>query len=161
MFCGFLLYVCRNDRVFSLTKCSSNLTEESLLGNSSSNQTVPLAEDLSKSTRYTVFVPVLIALCALTFLMNAAVAAAFPFIRHLSKVSENDFAHKSQKDCLCPSMAMAELLVVISMLLEWDCRCFCICSTYICEESVHLFFGGKGAPDRQTKHLIRIGEECL
>ena len=53
---------------------------------------------------------------------------------------------------------MAELLVVISMLLEWDFRCFCICSPYICEESVH-FFGR--APDRQTKHLNRIGEECL
>ena len=44
------------------------------------------AADPSKSFRYAVVVPVLVGLCVLTFFMNAAVAAAFPFIRHLSKV---------------------------------------------------------------------------
>ena len=42
-------------------------------------------EDLSKSVRYSVIVPILMACCLITFCMNAYIIAAFPLIRNLSK----------------------------------------------------------------------------
>ena len=42
---------------------------------------------------YTVFVPIFIAACVVTFVMNAVILAAFPFIRNLSRVSVIHIAH--------------------------------------------------------------------
>jgi len=62
-----------------------NATNET---SSSSAEEEEEPEDLSKSLRYRLVVPLLMAACALTFSMNAVVLAAFPFVRHVSKVSD-------------------------------------------------------------------------
>ena len=58
--------------------------------NSSSSNETTIEEAAEIPITYTVFVPIFIGACAVTFFMNAVILAAFPFIRNLSRVSEEE-----------------------------------------------------------------------
>lgn len=66
---------------------AANVTDALEDGNATwANDSVVDYGDLSRSVRYAVVVPLLMAACLVTFLMNAVIIAAFPLIRNLSRV---------------------------------------------------------------------------
>lgn len=72
--------------IHRIMNTSSILDEMSLVGNDTNDTDVMTMEDFSVSIRYTVFVPIFIAACLVTFLMNAVIIVAYPLVRNLSRV---------------------------------------------------------------------------
>ena len=83
-----------SDLVVILEEDTSRVINGTLLGAgnvsmASADVEGPAPEDLSKSVRYSVIVPILMVCCLITFCMNAYIIAAFPLIRNLSRVSDD------------------------------------------------------------------------